>query len=887
MRQLIKKLNVRLSTASLQKSEHFSFHPNFSLIRIARRLLPYLNAEANDHQMGTASTDALSYFLQRDFNRSNQSLVSFSNNLTTNANTSTSSSSIIKHPRIEHNIYINNFYESPTIPSIQSYVISYICKYHLPSNVIKSTPKTIEQFFINLLSSSSSQTQICKHLYNSAGPIALYNIAVIAYHQNFIHAAVSITDVLIEYIEAIDESLVLSICFLTADVHLRIFNISAAESAIRHADKILPLFKPTSNININNNSNNSNNNNNNTLPAPSSGRRVISAGITSTQTPNAETSPPRRTSIDLPRTHSTIQQHQQQVTRTPLLSPYRDPEVLPQYLESQKRTSSPLQIPELSPPWQGRKTTLLHPPSTFNSLRITIHLYHIRIKAYKFLPEAVNHVLPALSLLVPPDNGDDEQHYKTQAEYETQANFEAAVMITKSRAEQEQYRGRHDWLQHVIRSEDNAITYLSQVIKSCKEEIQEGKFSNHNVLRKVWPIVYNSLGIIYHKMGRHALAACYFERSRMSFDEFSISSSSGSSNSSNSGGGVQAMNGNAGMKDSHVSYNLALQYMKCGNHKRALYFFDKCAKADVTMRLWSPLLWIRMAECCVAMEGTGREEGRRSSLCFEGRGRSRRMIMRAGDDPDVAAMQYAVCCSKAALNILDKRAGIGHYGIDDENGSGCGRTSSSSLFGEHSHDKINGNGNGNGLGNGNGNGPGHGLGHDHVNNNEKVNRSKQDERDKELRGASYTLIAYASLSFDANETVKACDNLSKLYKPEDERWTLAQLYAAEAFCMLGQAEQGRRKLNPLLSASFPLESDVREAAYVNMALTHACFEGQGGMGGACKAARVALKMYASGSKRQRDIRKQAVFAAAYIFLRDGDVEAAKDALRMIHHPSGE
>lgn len=155
--------------------------------------------------------------------------------------------------------------------------------------------------------------------------------------------------------------------------------------------------------------------------------------------------------------------------------------------------------------------------------------------------------------------------------------------------------------------------------------------------------------------------------------------------------------------------------------------------------------------------------------------------------------------------------------------------------------------------------------------------------DTELRGAAWTLIAYASLSFDAMAVVRACDRLNKLYArmPEHERWKLAQLYAAEALCMLNRPKQAVQRLSPLLNGSFHLDAHVREAAYVNMALTHVCAND---MVNADRAARVALKMYTSAeSPTHRDIRKQAVIVSSYIFLRNGDTEAAREVLRLLHH----
>lgn len=508
------------------------------------------------------------------------------------------------------------------------------------------------------------------------------------------------------------------------------------------------------------------------------------------------------------------------------------------------------------------------------------------------------------------------------------------------------------------------------------------------------------------------------------------------------------------VRDSHVTYNLALQYMTTGQFSRALDCFSVCARSDPALAARSALLWIRMAECCVSMQ----HNAGGPSLAVEGRGRSRRMIMRVGARPDLPAMEYAVCCAQAALNILDDkqtRASKARGAEDDEVnsnrkkkdsmpsssslqqqqqqllqggrhgkfGSGGRKTSrldqyqlqqlssSSNQLPNHSNnaninvnhaqqeqsntasesqnqtpgdegdsptagagagaqqkqqlsylnqpldiiitDDVDHNPDDNGLANDLSNtdimlNMSHGMNRNSSTANSTVNHANVTPQvnwstvsssssmssaaymatptsaskssstaltsadsanstasaagsasatstapsnrpasnvhdDTELRGAAWTLIAYASLSFDAMAVVRACDRLDTLYArmPEHERWKLAQLYAAEALCMLNRPKQAVQRLSPLLNGSFHLDAHVREAAYVNMALTHVCAND---MVNADRAARVALKMYTSAeSPTHRDIRKQAVIVSSYIFLRNGDTEAAREVLRLLHH----
>lgn len=719
------------------------------------------------------AADALTAFLHRDFQRSHEALLTLSSDTSLAAPpiSPLTSTNINVHnpphvpnvddPRIEHNTLVAQFYDNPSHSTVDSILL-------FAARFISSEKRPIS--VTDLFRCIAVDPSIVKALHTQVGPVVLYNIAVIAYHQHHLDAALVVTDVLFDQVEALDEWLALASCFLLADIRLRLDDVPAAASAIAYADKLLSSFTR------------------------------ISANA-----PNYDLS-----------------------TDSPQID----------------RHSIAAVLPELSPPWSGRNVAILLRPTSHDHAKFCIHLYNARLSVATdtvdvgrtIRKEAKQAILAA----------DDAQNRPT-----------SAALLIKARAEP---------------SHLNGLRILASIVSQCP----------HHTLSKVRPLALNSLGVLHHRLGRHALALCYFQRARRAFDDLLSHPRDGRhflgshnhkvicyEKSSNADAAVVSEDDSVdnisermtkdcpqiplsifnSVRDTHVAYNLALQYMKVSEFTPALNLFSKCARADSAFAKRSPLLWIRMAECCVGTEYAGRQS--HSSLSFEGRGRSRRMVMRTSDTPDVAIMQYAVYCARAALRILDE-----------------GRESS-----EHTRS----------------------LGKRITDAGDEVARpfsrpsspplKAPADNDRDLRGAAWTLIAYASLVFDAQGVLDACSRLQQLYpKSEHERWTLAQLYSAEAFCILRRPAEAVKRLAPLLSASVPLESDVREAAYVNMALAHAC---TGDLSTASRAARVALKMYSAGSKRHRYIRKQAMFVASYIFLRNGDTEAARDALRFVHNPSVE
>lgn len=472
-----------------------------------------------------------------------------------------------------------------------------------------------------------------------------------------------------------------------------------------------------------------------------------------------------------------------------------------------KSHPTPSELKLLTPDCPARSQTILDSPVTYEDAKFCMHIYHARLCALEADPSKAATRKEAKNAVVAADNSESRPT--------------AVALLVKA---------------HVEHNYSKALRILASIVNQ----------SPPHVLQKVRPLVLNSLGILHHRLGRHALAACYFEHSRQSFDRLSRQTSQDSSADS-----VQ-LTIHTSAKDAEVSFNLALQYMKLGDYARALDLFTICAKNDRTYANESPLLWLRMAECCVGIESAANAK---QQLSVEGQGRGRRLIMRAAVQDDNLTLEYAATCARSAIAILDKQKDE-----EDANGPQKSNVNNKDRFGMvPNHSTLRG-----------------------KTDQPNPTSSASDEENIRYRAAALTIMAYACLSFDPNAVIEACEELHKLYpKSDNDRCLLGRLYAAEAYCMLGRPDEAANQLAPLLTAKVSTDSSIREAAYVNMALTHVS---NGDVASASRAAKLALKTF-GGQSRHKVIRKEAIFAASYIFLRSGEVETARRCLRSLLGPA--
>lgn len=458
------------------------------------------------------------------------------------------------------------------------------------------------------------------------------------------------------------------------------------------------------------------------------------------------------------------------------------------------------------PDWPGRTKGILDSPISYEDIKFCMHIYNARLSA------TTDSVSDAMR------SNRKEAKSAVLAAGDAETRPTAAALLVKARVEQSYSKG---------------LRILASIVNQ----------SPPHVVSKFRPLALNSLGVLHHRLGRHALAACYFEHSRQAFDhlfrEASVEVSPVPINFTIL----------RSAKDSHVSFNLALQYMKLSDYARALDLFTICARNDPTYANDSALLWIRMAECCVGIESSSNVK---QSLVVEGQGRGRRMIMRSDGRDEGLTMEYAATCARSAIVILDRQKGI-HNGYQPSNPVKAKRYSIlSDSTSRQGHGKAG---------------------------QSDTSSPPSPDGDRRIREAALLLLAYASLSFDPNAVIHACDELHKLYpNGSNDRCMLRRLYAAEAYCVLGRPEEAANRLTPLLGMNTSTDSPIKESAYINMALAHAS---SGDIATASQAAKVTLKAFASSQKPNKVLRKEAIFAASYIFLRSGETDTARRCLRSL------
>lgn len=429
---------------------------------------------------------------------------------------------------------------------------------------------------------------------------------------------------------------------------------------------------------------------------------------------------------------------------------------------------------KVTPPWHGARTSVLSLPTSLPELKFCMHMYAARLGAAQ---------------------GDAKLLRKESKGAVVFANDcgtcpTAAALLIKAKLDLNAAK---------------VLRVMESIHSQAPARVQEA----------VRPLLLNNLGVIHHRLGRHALASLYFERSRTAF---SALSSKGISLENSSRLNTFSMVARG--RDSHVTYNLGLQHLQLGHFRVALALFCSCARSDEVLSSRSAMLWIRISECCIGEANKMVEQDPVSYL--RGRGRCRRYVLKTPRKPDAALMQYAALCARTALSVIDKA-----------------NPPSTSFPSSVSGDDI------------------------------------AESEGLRQRCSALVLIAYATLHFDPHAAIAACDELVTCSRPGDsDHAVLGRLYGAEALCMLGRPDDAADRLSPLLAMSGTSMAAGREGAFVNVALAHTL---RGDMAAAVRAAKAALNVTAKippGSSPRRN----ALMVAAYVSLRDGNMDAARQIL---------
>ncbi len=443
----------------------------------------------------------------------------------------------------------------------------------------------------------------------------------------------------------------------------------------------------------------------------------------------------------------------------------------------------------VAPKWKGKSASVVEPPVSFDDAKFCMQLYNARISS-------------ALEVA-----GKPPSHSKFGVEPAEDATGRslAASLLMKARLESDT---------------EQAMKTLASIKSLGPEE----------TYRKVLPIMLNTFGVLHHRIGKHAVGAFYFHQAREAFlKAIESKTESGQGWEGGNKDDDVSLSVTRAPHDTHVTYNLALQYMKMGVYQEALGMFSLCARSDKLLASTSPRIWIRMAECCIAEANKSYVNSQGVDL--EGRGRGRRLVLWTQPYEEKKVFSYAAICARAALGILDE-----------------------------TKKKL--------------------EGHDEGDGNSKANDEKESEAKEEakLRCVAFALLAYALLEVDAKMALDACNDLVDVSSSIDsERAVLGRLYGAEALCMLGRPNDAVERLAPLLALRTLGHASIRDGAFVNVALAHSM---RGDMTTAVRAAKAALKV-TGGQDKKETPRREALLVASYVFLREGDVANARTSLHSL------
>lgn len=260
--------------------------------------------------------------------------------------------------------------------------------------------------------------------------------------------------------------------------------------------------------------------------------------------------------------------------------------ILPQFKNHTNKKLFPV-----APEWKKKSNAVLQPPISYEDARFFIATYKDRIRAV---------------------GGNQSGEKQTDDDGNSDAKDERAAV--------------RQLIEARIEVDDAKILGILEKFKVD---------ASPDVFKKVAPIFFNTLGVVHHRLGLHAVACCYFERSRAEF-----------------------LNANSSDKkayDSRVAYNLGLHYMKLEEYKEALGMFSLCAKTNEVLATTSPHLWIRMTECCVAE--ANKHVMYSQGVKLEGCGRGRRLELRSREliGKGKRLFSYATICARTCLNILGQK----------------------------------------------------------------------------------------------------------------------------------------------------------------------------------------------------------------------------------------
>jgi CCR4-NOT transcription complex subunit 10 len=392
----------------------------------------------------------------------------------------------------------------------------------------------------------------------------------------------------------------------------------------------------------------------------------------------------------------------------------------------------------------------------------------------------------------------------------------------------------------------------------------------------VGPLYYNNMGCLHHKLGRHHAALHYFRKG------LAEAGAAGPSANVHPDGHL------AGSVSCELLYNTGLQLMLTGQPGVALQSLERAS----TLLYSRPLVWLRMAECCIAHHNAQAQATQGPlARAAVGRGTFRRILLpNAGEavqdaDPvpprereggtsgvgvlpsqqqSQSALQRA---SRYLYNVLYLCASQSAGDADDrEPAPGVSMLGVSPRFTVKNLEAKGGLGEAAGT-------AAAAAGADGVDLQPFQSYIDEGAPDDSILRKARLCLAYVHLTM--HDPVTALDQAQLLLQAEDlepESERHARTYAAEALCMLGRPAEGLEQLRsaPSFDSGEHGDAAVENDLKVNMAVAHAL------MGDLAAAQQSLQAVYQAGSPESSS---NALPTLVYVLMRSGNISHALAVLR--------
>uniref|UniRef100_A0A7S3A3M4 Uncharacterized protein n=2 Tax=Rhodosorus marinus TaxID=101924 RepID=A0A7S3A3M4_9RHOD len=164
------------------------------------------------------------------------------------------------------------------------------------------------------------------------------------------------------------------------------------------------------------------------------------------------------------------------------------------------------------------------------------------------------------------------------------------------------------------------------------------------------PLILNNLGVIHHRLGRHALSVAYLVSAQQGFDRLLQAEGSESSGKGKSIA-PQSFPHMGQHRRAEVAYNLGVEYLLLGRYELALSMFGLCRSQYARSSAW---WWLRMAECYVRLSERKKASKSKAGLVETvlGSGRGRRAVLRPLEERDRDYLHEASVCAETGRRVL-------------------------------------------------------------------------------------------------------------------------------------------------------------------------------------------------------------------------------------------